>query len=105
MALSDTKIKSLKAKSSPYELADGGGLFIEVLPSAAKVWRYRYRFNGRREKVTLGTYPDVPIGGKNGAREKHRKARESLAAGKSPAREKQVQKALGGEEQAPVAGF
>ena len=105
MALSDTKVKALKPKSVPYEVADDGGLFIEVLPSGTKVWRFRYRLNGRREKVTFGAYPDVPLGGEHGARERHRKARELVAAGKSPAREKQTEKARGSEDEATFAGF
>lgn len=105
MALSDTRIKALKPKKAPYEVADAGGLFIEVLPRGAKVWRYRYRLNGRREKVTIGAYPDVPLGGEYGARERHRKARELVAAGKSPAREKQAEKARSSEDESTFAGF
>ena len=105
MALSDTRIKALKPKKAPYEVADSGGLFIEVQPSGAKIWRYRYRLNGRREKVTFGAYPDVPLGGQHGARERHRKARELVAAGKSPARAKQTEKARGGEDESTFAGF
>src|SRR5213596_1495950 len=106
MALSDTRIKALKPKKTgPYEIADDGGLFIEVLPSGAKVWRFRYRLNGRREKITFGAYPDVPLGGEHGARERHRKARELVAAGRSPARDKQAEKARGGEDESTFAGF
>ena len=105
MAVSDTRLKALKARNAPYEVADSGGLFIEVLPTGAKVWRYRYRLNGRREKVTFGAYPDVPLGGENGARERHRKARELVAAGRSPAREKRDAKVRGGEDESTLAGF
>jgi integrase len=105
MALSDTRIKALKPKKARYEVADDGGLFIEVQPSGAKIWRYRYRLNGRREKVTFGAYPDVPLGGEHGSRERHRKARELVAASKSPAREKQAEKARGGEDESTFAGF
>ncbi len=113
MALSDTRIKALKAKSSPYEIADEAGLFIEVLPSGAKVWRYRYRLNGRREKVTIGPYPAVPIADQlkaggvkiTGARTWHAHYQSLVAAGKSPAREKQADKVRGGEDEATVRGF
>ena len=37
MALSDTRIKALKPRGTPYEVADEGGLFTEVLPSGAKI--------------------------------------------------------------------
>jgi hypothetical protein len=113
MALSDTRIKALKAKAAPYEIADEGGLFIEVLPSGAKVWRYRYRLSGRREKVTIGPYPAVPLADQlkaggvkiTGARTWHAHYQSLVAAGKSPAREKQADKVRGVEDEATVRGF
>ncbi len=117
MSLSDTRIKALKPKTAPYEVADDGGLFIEVLPSGAKVWRYRYRLHGKREKVTIGPYPAIPIAdqyeGKGdrkklrikGARTYHAEHQSLVAAGKSPAREKQADKARGGEDESTVGGF
>ena len=88
MALSDTRIRGLKPKAQRYEVADAGGLFVEVQPSGAKVWRYRYRLNGRREKVTIGRYPAIPIadqvmGGKvvtRGARSLHAEYQSMVAA-------------------------
>lgn len=59
MGLSDFSIKSLKSKEGKRtEKADGQGLFIEIQPSGAKIWRYRYGLHGKREKVFL-EYPDV----------------------------------------------
>lgn len=57
MALSDTKLRNLKAGGKVYQEADGGGLFIEVSPGGKLVWRLRYRRLGKQEKVTLGDYP------------------------------------------------
>ncbi|APR06267.1 tyrosine-type recombinase/integrase [Thauera chlorobenzoica] len=57
MALSDAKLRNLKPRSERYQEADEGGLFIEVMPGGAKVWRLRYRLAGKQEKVTLGDYP------------------------------------------------
>jgi hypothetical protein len=113
IALSDTRIKALKPKAARYEVADEGGLFIEVQPSKAKAWRYRYRLHGRREKVTIGPYPAIPLADQikagrvvtKGARTYHAEYRALVAAGKSPAREKQTEKARGGEGEATVAGF
>ncbi len=115
MALSDTRIRALKPKTwrNAYEVADDGGLFVEVMPGGAKVWRYRYRLNGKREKVTIGPYPAIPIadqikGGKvvtKGARTYHAEHQSLVAAGKSPARQVQADKARGGEDEATVAGF
>lgn len=40
--LTDTKLRSLKPKASPFRVSDANGLCIEVRPSGAKVWSYRY---------------------------------------------------------------
>jgi integrase len=64
MALSDTKLKNLKAADKSYQAADEGGLFIEVMPGGTKVWRMRYRAGGReakQEKITLGDYPTYTL--------------------------------------------
>lgn len=89
MPLSDTKLRNLKAKAKPYEVAHEHGLFVEVLPSGARVFRYRYRLGGKREKVTIGEYPAVSL---KRAQERHQEFRALVAEGKSPAREKQLTK-------------
>ena len=50
MALSDTKLKSLKPRQKAFSISDGGGLFIEVMPGGKKVWRLRYRLNDIQEQ-------------------------------------------------------
>jgi integrase len=57
MPLTDTKLKNLKAQAKAYQVADSGGLFVEVTPKGMKVWRLRYRLAGKQEKVSLGEYP------------------------------------------------
>lgn len=60
MALSDTKLRNLKPASKAYQEADEGGLFVEVMPGGARIFRLRYRVGGRgakQEKVSLGEYP------------------------------------------------
>ena len=113
MGISDTRLRALKPKPIPYEVADGHGLFVEVLPSGAKVWRYRYRLNGRREKVTIGRYPAIPLadqakGGKvviRGARSYHAEYQSMVAAGRSPALKKQADKTRSGEDESTFSGF
>ena len=62
MALTDTKLRNLKPGEKAYQEADEGGLFVEVMPGGAKVWRLRYRLAGKQEKVTLGDYPTYSLG-------------------------------------------
>ncbi len=57
MALTDTRLKNVKPSDKAYQESDGGGLFVEVMPGGAKVWRIRYRLAGKQEKLTLGEYP------------------------------------------------
>lgn len=85
MALTDTQLKRVKPHTKPYELADGGGLLAEVMPTGTIAWRYRYRLNGRREKVSIGKYPAVSLAK---ARAKATDYAVMVADGESPMREK-----------------
>ena len=40
--LSDLKIKALKPKEKVYRILDADRLYIEVRPSGAKVWRFKF---------------------------------------------------------------
>ena len=89
MALTDTALKALKPKAKPYTLADDRGLYVEVFPTGGVIWRFRYRLNGKQEKLTLGKYPALTL--KN-ARIKRDEAAQAVAMGKSPAQQKQLAK-------------
>ncbi|WP_164280458.1 tyrosine-type recombinase/integrase [Stenotrophomonas indicatrix] len=60
--LTDTKLRSLKPREDAYRVADTNGLCIEVRPSGAKVWRYRYRHAGKASMITLAEYPTMSLG-------------------------------------------
>lgn len=89
MPLSETALKALKPKDKPYTVTDERGLYVEVFPTGGVVWRYRYRLNGKYEKVTLGKYPALTL--KN-ARIKRDEAAQAAAMGTSPAEQKQLAK-------------
>lgn len=59
--LNDTKIKQLKPKDKIYRVADHSGLCLEIRPTGAKLWRYRYRFLGKASMLALGEYPVVTL--------------------------------------------
>jgi len=92
MALSDVKLKNLKPRAALYRVADTNGLCIEVTPSGSKLWRYRYRYDGRASMLALGMYPEIPLAGRRsasghwipGAREKRDEARALLGRGINP---------------------
>ncbi|HVK80688.1 MAG TPA: integrase arm-type DNA-binding domain-containing protein [Verrucomicrobiae bacterium] len=86
MPLTDVAIRNAKPREKPYKLADASGLFLLVQPSGGKLWRLKYRIDGREKKLGFGTYPEVSL---SDARKRRDEAREQIAAGKDPSREKQ----------------
>ena len=54
-------IKSSIAQERPYKISDGGGLLLEARPNGSGWWRYRYRFAGAEQMISLGTYPQVSL--------------------------------------------
>jgi len=85
MALSDTTIRNAKPQDKQYKLYDEGGLFLIVRPSGGKLWRLKYRVDGKEQQLTIGTYPEV---GLKDARIKRDEARKLLASGSDPSLEK-----------------
>lgn len=88
--LTPSAITNAKPKDKAYSLTDGGGLILDVMPSGLKVWRYKYHFQGKRPKVTIGQFPAV---GLKAARDKHGEMIAMVASGVSPADHKQAQAA------------
>lgn len=89
MALTELAIKNLKPKAKLYKVADSNGLVMVVAPTGTKVWRYRYRYQGAPNNLSLGKYPTVTLAE---ARRKRDEARALLNAGKNPSREKKAEK-------------
>lgn len=81
--LKDTKIRSLKPRASAYRVADAQGLCLEVRPTGAKVWRYRYRHAGKASIVTLA--PDYPALSLVMARAERDRLRALVKVGINPA--------------------
>jgi integrase len=89
MALTDTKIKSLKPGEKPYKVSDGNGLVLIVTPNSSLWWRQRYFFDGKEKMISLGTYPEVTLAS---ARKKSAESRELIAAGVDPSAKRQTEK-------------
>lgn len=89
MPLTDVAIRNAKPRAKAYKMGDSLGLFLLVQPSGGKLWRMKYRMHGREKKLGIGTYPEI---GLSSARRRRDEARELLANGKDPSREKQQAK-------------
>lgn len=62
MALTDTAIRNAKAREKAYKLSDSGGLYLLVTPAGGKLWRQKFRVDGREKKLAIGTYPEISLG-------------------------------------------
>ncbi len=89
MALTDVAIRNAKPGPKAIKLADGGGMFLLITPAGGKLWRLKYRVDGREKLLAIGAYPEIGLGE---ARRRREEARELIALGKDPSREKQRDK-------------
>jgi integrase len=87
MALTDAKIRNIKAGDRPLKLTDGAGLYLEVRPTGAKLWRYRYRIAGKENLFAIGEYPDLGLAE---ARRLRAEARDLVRQGIHPAHNRQT---------------
>lgn len=81
------QIDAAKPQEKAYRLADSAGLFLFVPPTGKKVWRMRYRFDGKEKTLVIGPYPEITL---TEARAKQSDAKMKLLAGVDPAEQKQV---------------
>ncbi len=91
MQFTEKYIQALKSKSARYDVREksGDGFAIRVSPSGEKSWVIFYFFEGKKRRMTLGSYPVLPLAE---ARKRHRKAVEMLAHNKDPGLTKQREK-------------
>lgn len=85
--LSDTAIKKFAETGKLVKKADGGGLYIAILPSGYKSWRFDYQLKGKRRTLTIGPYPEITLAQ---ARNKREELRSSLKRGFDPAAAKKL---------------
>jgi len=89
MALTDIKARNAKpclkpdstVTTKPYRLTDEKGLYLEVAVKGSKWWRFKYRFEGKEKRLSLGVYPDVSL---KQARDRRDAYRKQVADGIDP---------------------
>lgn len=86
MALNDILIRAAKPREKDWKLADERGLYLLITPKGSKLWRVKFRINGKEKKLSLGAYPDLSL---KDARRLRDQARSAKAGGVDPAKEKQ----------------
>ena len=82
MALTATQVDAAKPGPRKRKLSDGGGLYLEVLPSGRKTFRLVYRFGGKQKDVRLGTTTTLRLAE---ARSRRDSAKAMIQRGEDPA--------------------
>lgn len=70
--LTDMFLKNLQF-TGQHKFADGGGLYIYLTPNGSKLWRMKYRFNGKEKTLSFGAYPIVSLSEARGLRDAAKK--------------------------------
>jgi integrase len=89
MVLTSFGVQNAAPKEKPYKLSDGNGLHLLVNTNGSKLWRLRYRFGGKQNMLSLGSFPEVSLAT---AREKRDDARKLIAEGIDPSQQKKLDK-------------
>ena len=61
MSITELKARNAKAKDKPYKIFDSEGLFLFIPTSGRKVWRFKYKLNGKEKLVVIGKYSRTTI--------------------------------------------
>lgn len=89
MPLTDTAARQAKPAAKPTKLSDGRGMYLLVTPSGSRLWRWKYRFQGKEKLMPLGQYPAVSLARARAACEE---ARRLLSEGQDPMERRKVEK-------------
>lgn len=89
MKLNARQVDTAKPREKAYQLADGAGLYPEVVPSGSRYWRMKYRFNGKEKRLDFGVYPAVSLAQARALRDE---AKKKLAEGNDPSFAKKEEK-------------
>lgn len=85
--VSDAALRALKPADKPYKYSVGDGLYLEVMPGGSKLWRWKYRIEGKENRYSLGGYPELSL---REAREAVEAARKLVKQGLHPAQQKKL---------------
>lgn len=79
--LTDSQCRSAKPGERARKMFDGGGLYLYVSPAGSKTWRLAYRYEGRPQTMSFGSYPEVSLAE---ARQRRDDAKAKLRDGVNP---------------------
>ncbi|WP_409322606.1 tyrosine-type recombinase/integrase [Pseudomonas putida] len=89
MALSEMAIRHARVTGKDYTLADHDGLILHVTAQGAKLWHFRFYWEGKQKRMSFGSYPQV---GLRDARTRRDEARTLIAQGSNPSEQRKQQR-------------
>ena len=79
---SDATIRAVKSGHARDRLSDGSGLYLKLfVKGGSHGWRLDYSIDGRRNTISLGTYPEISL---SLARQKAEELRKLIGEGTDP---------------------
>jgi L-glutamine-phosphate cytidylyltransferase len=87
MSLTDIQVQEAKPRKKQYKLADGKSMYLIVTPKGGKYWRLDYRFNGKRQTLSLGTFPSTSL---KDARRKRENTKSLIKDGVDPSHRRKI---------------
>ncbi len=93
---SEATVRAVKPGDPRSRLSDGDGLFLLLsAKGGSHAWRLDYRYQGKRNTLSLGTYPDTSLAL---ARRKADAARKLLAEGFDPSQQRKIEREMAAKE-------
>lgn len=80
-ATTDAAVKNAKPETKAYKMGAGLGMYLLVNPNGSKLWRLKYRIDGKEKTLSFGAYPEISLAD---ARMMREQARETIAQGIDP---------------------
>ncbi|WP_211922443.1 tyrosine-type recombinase/integrase [Solidesulfovibrio aerotolerans] len=90
--LTEIKIKTIKPSGKIERFHDSQGLYLELSAAGGKHWRWKYKFDGKEKRLSLGAWPDVSL---KDARVLRDASRKMLREGADPGQAKKQARADG----------
>ena len=71
--LNDLQVRSAKPKEKDFKLGDSSGLYLFVTKSGSKLWRLKFRVDGKEKTLSFGKYPEISLAEARALRDQARK--------------------------------
>ena len=71
--LNELQVRTAKPKEKDFKLGDSSGLYLFVTKSGSKLWRLKFRVDGKEKTLSFGKYPEISLAEARALRDQARK--------------------------------